>query len=567
MLALYRSGRQVEALRAFDAHRKRLADEVGVEPAAELRALEAAILAHDPALDLRAASTPPAGNLPRPLTSFVGRTSDLAAIAEELVDNRLVTLTGPGGVGKTRLALRVGADVADRYLGGVWLVDLASVRDGGMVPDTVATTLGIDVRHAPDVYIALVSAHAHRPPCMLILDNCEHLVDTCREFVTRILQICRNVTVLATSRRPIGVEGEYVRPVAPLPHHEAVTLFVDRARLVGSGAAVEAGSGKVDEICARVDRLPLAIELVASQLRVLGLGEVAARVQDHLHFIGRAPGSSPRQRTLNDMVAWSHDLLLPDTQRVFARLGVFASSFTLAAAEAVCGDGVYVHITTLLDHSLLVRLASNEVEPSRFRLLETLRLFALDRLYDRGAEEADAARRSHAEFYRQMARTGGDHLWGPDEQAWRVRLEAEEPNLHGALGWAEDNDPATALRLSIALWPYWDLRWGERKGVAYLDGVLSRPDLDVPDDLLAWGLTVAADLSANPGDARRSVPWAEQAVALFRELGDDLGLRLALLALGSGLGNQGRLDEADAALAEAVELGRRDDDVVVIAAR
>ena len=179
MLALYRSGRQVEALRAFDAHRKRLGDEVGVEPAAELRALEAAILAHDPALDLRAASTPPAGNLPRPLTSFVGRTSDLAAIAEELVDNRLVTLTGPGGVGKTRLALRVGADVADRYLGGVWLVDLASVRDGGMVPDTVATTLGIDVRHVPDVYIALVSAHAHRPPCMLILDNCEHLVDAC----------------------------------------------------------------------------------------------------------------------------------------------------------------------------------------------------------------------------------------------------------------------------------------------------------------------------------------------------------------------------------------------------
>ncbi len=380
-----------------------------------------------------------------------------------------------------------------------------------------------------------------------------------------MLQICPNVTVLATSRRPIGVEGEYVRPVAPLPHHEAVTLFVDRARLLGSGDAVDAGGGEVDEICALVDRLPLAIELVASQLRVLGLGEVAARVQDQLHFIGRAPSSSPRQRTLNDMVAWSHDLLPADTQRVFARLGVFASSFTLEAAEAVCGDGVYVHITTLLDHSLLVRVASNAAEPSRFRMLETLRLFALDRLHERGADEADAARRSHAEFYRQMARTGGEHLWGPDERAWRLHLEAEEPNLHGALGWAEDNDLAMALRLSIALWPYWDFRWGERKGVAYLEGVLNHPDLDVPDELLAWGLTVAADLSANPGDARRSVPWAERAVAIFRRLGDDLGLRLALLALGSGLGNQGRLDEADLALAEAVELGRRDDDGVVIA--
>jgi predicted ATPase/DNA-binding SARP family transcriptional activator len=565
MLALYRSGRQVEALRAFDAHRKRLADEVGVEPAAELRALEASILAHDPALDLRAAATPSTGNLPRPLTSFVGRGADLEAITAELIDNRLVTLAGPGGVGKTRLAIRVGAAVADRYLGGVWLVDLAPIREGAMVADTVATALGVDVRHAPDVYVALASAHAHRPPCMLILDNCEHLVDASREFVTRALQICPNVTVLATSRRAIGVEGEYVRPVAPLPHDEAVMLFVDRARLIGSETIVDPASGEVDEICARVDRLPLAIELVASQLRVLALGEVAARVQDQLHFIGRDSSASPRQRTLHDMVAWSHDLLAPETQRVFARLGVFASSFTLEAAEAVCGDGVYVHITTLLDHSLLVRVASKTDEPSRFRMLETLRLFALDRLHERGADEADGARRSHAEFHRLLALTGGAHMWGPDERVWRLRLEAEEPNLHGALGWAEDNDVAMALRLAVALWPYWDSRWGERKGVAYLEQVLARVDGGVPEDLVAWGLTVAADLSANPGDARRSVPWAERAVAIFRERGDDVGLRHALLALGSGLGNQGRLDEADIALAEALDLGRRDDDLVVIA--
>jgi predicted ATPase/DNA-binding SARP family transcriptional activator len=561
MLALYRSGRQVEALRVFDAHRRRLASDIGVEPGVELRALEAAILRQDAALDLQAAA-PLSGNLPTALTSFVGRESDLAAIAQEVSENRFVTLTGPGGVGKTRLAVQLGSEIGDRYPGGVWLVDLAPVRNGDMVPDAVATALGIDVRPAPDVYVALVSAHARRPPCILVLDNCEHLVDAVRELVTRILQMCGNASVLATSRRPIGVEGEYVRPVSPLSHEEAVSLFVQRARLAG---ARDLSGEAVDEICTRLDRLPLAIELAASQLRVLGLVEISARLQDQLQFRGRGSDASPRQRTLNDMVAWSHDLLPADTQRAFARLGVFASTFTLEAAEAVCGSGALGHITTLVDHSLLARVPTSTSSLSRYRMLETLRLFALDRLVASGPGELDAARRTHADFYRRMAVRAGEHLWGADEQMWRLDLEAEEPNIHAALGWAEDNDPEFALRFAVALWPYWDLRWGERKGVAYVRGVLDRPDLDVDDALRAWALTVSADLSANPGDARQSIPWATEAIAIFRELGDDLGLRHALLALGSGLGNQGRLDEADAALAEAIELGREHGDKIVIA--
>ena len=562
MLGLYRSGRQVEALRAFDAHRKRLGDDIGVEPAVELRALEAAILRQDATLELQALP-PHAGNLPAPLTSFVGRTSDLDAIADELAENRLVTLTGPGGVGKTRLAIQVGGDVGHRHPGGVWIVDLGPVRDGDLVADAVATALGVDVRHAPDVYVALVSAHAHRGPCLLILDNCEHLVEASRAFTERILRMCPSATVLATSRRPLGVEGEYVRPVFPLPHDDAVVLFCERARLAG---VRDLSGDEVDDICARVDRLPLAIELAASQLRVIGVAEIAARLDDQLHFLGRAPDSLSRQRTLNDMVAWSHELLPSETQRVFALLSVFAAGFTLEAAEAVCGPQTFAHVTTLLDHSLLVREAPmSQASQARFRMLETLRLFASDRLQDRGPVETDQAHRAHAEHYRRLAERGGEHLWGPDERAWRLRLEAEEPNLHAALRWAEHSDVEFALRLSLALWPYWDFRWGERKGVAYLDSLLGRPDLDVPDDLRAWALTVAADLSANPGDARRSVPWAAEAVAIFRRLEDERGLRHALLALGSGLGNQGALDEADVVLAEAIELGRRAHDAVVVA--
>ena len=475
-------------------------------------------------------AAPPSGNLPTALTSFVGRESDLAAIAQEVSDNRFVTLTGPGGVGKTRLAVQLGSEIGDRYPGGVWLVDLAAGaqrRHGARCGRDRA-------RHRrPPRSRRVRRARQPRTHGVLRASSCSTTASIwSRRSASSSLASFRCAGMPLCSRPAVGRSESRGSTCDRCPRSRPrrrcrCSCSGPVWRELATSRATRSTRSALDSIGSRS-----RIELAASQLRVLGLVEIAARLQDQLQFRGRGSEESPRQRTLNDMVAWSHDLLPADTQRAFARLGVFASSFTLEAAEAVCGVGALGHITTLVDHSLLARVPTSTSSLSRYRMLETLRLFALDRLVASGADELDAARRAHADFYRRMAMRAGEHLWGADEQLWRLDLEAEEPNIHAALGWAEDNDPEFALRFAVALWPYWDLRWGERKGVAYVRGVLDRPDLDVDDALRAWALTVSADLSANPGDARQSIPWATEAIAIFRELGDDLGLRHALLALG-----------------------------------
>ena len=560
MLALYRAGRQVEALRAFDRHRRHLADEVGVDPALELRELEGAILRHDPGLDLPGGQV--RGNLPLRLTSFVGRVDELDAAALAIAENRLVTFTGPGGIGKTRLALELGTRVGDRFRGGVWMVDLASERQPDLVAGAVATALAIDTRHATDKNATVAAALAHRPPSLIVLDNCEHVVEAVAAVVGAILDVAGSVRVLATSRRPLGIDGEFVRPVHPLPDEDAVQLFGDRARLAAAGGP-DVSNDQAWEICRQLDGLPLAIELAASQLRVMDPAEIAARLGDQLAFRGRATDPSPRQRTLGDTVRWSFDLLPSEVRRTFARLGVFASTFTLSAAESVCAHGdiapsdVLGHVTTLVDHSLLVR----QHAPSRYRLLETLRLFALDRLAE--ADELDRARRAHTEYFLALAEEGGPQLYGPHEGEWRSRLEVEEPNLHAALPWAAEHDPVLAMRLAVAVWPYWEARWGERQGVAYIEALLERHG-ELPDELRAWGLTACAAMGGNAGDARQSTPRGLEAVAAFRRLGDELGLGEALSALGQAFGNQGRLDEADRVLTEGLTIARRLDDAELV---
>jgi predicted ATPase len=540
-----------------------------VAPAEQVRQLEQAILEHDVGLDLTPQPTvTPAGvrgNLPMSLTTFVGRATELEQLEQATAANRLVTLTGPGGVGKTRLALALVTRLVDRFPGGVWAVDLAGV-DQSDLGTTLASALDVDVRHASTDTDRIVTAIAHRPEGLIVLDNCEHLVEAVAMVAAALLGTADKTRVLATSRRPLGVDGEFVRPVHPLPDGDAQRLFADRARLTGAGDD-EISSEHVQTICGRLDGLPLAIELAASQLRVMDIDDIVTRLDDHLSFRRPASGVRPRQRTLGEMVQWSYGLLSPSAQATFARLGVFASSLTLPAAEQVGGPRdadrrtVLEDITTLIDHSLLVRehAASNA---TRYRLLETLRLFALQRLAELGQEAS--ARCAHAEHFLRLALDSRTELLGPHEQTWRDRLEADEANLHAALGWSANHDPVLAMRLAAALWPYWEVRWRERHGVAFLDRLLER-DVDAPPDVRAWALTAHAAMSGNAGEARLTLPRSLAAVDAQRLTGDELGLAEALAALGMAFGNQGRLDEADRALTEGLEIARRLGDLQVTA--
>ncbi len=564
MLALYRSGRQIEALDAFQRHRRRLAEELGIEPAEELAAMEQAILRHDDALGTPSATQPAAGpapgNVRLPVSSFVGRADELRRTVEALRGAAPVTLTGPGGVGKTRLALESAVAAAPEFPGGAWLVDLAGLSDPALVVHQLTLALGVGDPRDHDEEGAVLAALANRDRLLLVLDNCEHLLTRCAELVDRVARACPGTRVLATSRQPLGVDGEHVLVIAPLPEADACRLFEDRVRRHGVDED-DVARLRVPEICRALDGLPLALELAAGQLRALGPVELTARLDARLQFANRRFDAPARQRTLRDMVAWSHALLPAPTRRAFARLGVFASTLTMDGAAAVCApDDAAAHVTALVDHSLLVR-DPDAGGVARFRLLDTLRLFALEQLTLSGGETD--ARRAHAGYYLDFLHTAGARLHGSEQEEWIDRIEAEEPNVHAALDWAAEHEPTLAVELALALWPYWDLRWRERFAIAFLTRLLERHADTLPARDRAWALTVMADLAANPGEVRLARRPGEQAVALFRELGEERGLCAALLALAAAHRDEGSLDAADRFLDESREIaGRLGDDLL-----
>ena len=378
MHALYADGRQADALAVYQALRRRLVDELGVEPSEATRALHRRVLEQDPTLAPGDRARPT--NLPRRGTTLVGRDPAIGAVAAALRTAPLVTLVGVGGVGKTRLAVEVAGRELDRFVDGAWLAELAPLADGGSVAHAVAAALRVQQRHGATVEQTVVEYLAGRS-LLLVLDNCEHVLDAAARLAQSLVAECPGVVVLATSREPLGVDGEQVWPVPPLPLPDASTLFVLRARATRPDFAT-VGSA-VAEICRRVDGLPLGIELAAARTRAMSVAEIAARLDDG-HLLARgARTAQPRHQSLAAAIDWSYRLLAPAEQRLFARMSVFAGGADLAAVHTVCGEpGTSTstsldHLAALVDKSMVV--AVEQAGTTRYRMLETLRAYARER--------------------------------------------------------------------------------------------------------------------------------------------------------------------------------------------
>ncbi|KUM76827.1 regulator [Streptomyces griseorubiginosus] len=476
--ALRDTGRTAEALAAYEDVRQLLADRLGADPGPELRSLHGELLQTEPEPEPEPvrAHRPPAGNLRARLTSFVGREADIEAIRGDLARARLVTLLGPGGAGKTRLSQEAGESVGEAARDGVWLAELAPVDDPDAVPEAVLTAVGAretvlygagaeairaanSERH--DDPVERLAEHCGRRRMVLILDNCEHVVDAAARLVETLLERCPGLTVLATSREPLGVPGELLRPVEPLPQPVALRLLADRGAAARPGFRVEEDPEACAEICRRLDGLPLGIELAAARLRMLTPRQIADRLDDRFRLLTSGSRTVlPRQQTLRAVVDWSWDLLDEEEREVLRRLSVFAGGCDLAAAEAVCGPGALEALGSLVDKSLVVAAPSpGEGDGGmRYRLLETVAEYAGERLDERDGVRADAER-AHLTYYRELARTTDPLLRGPRQLEAIRRLEHEYENLRTALRRAvaaRDEQEGLCLVLSLA-W-YWQMR-------------------------------------------------------------------------------------------------------------
>ncbi len=597
MLALYRSGRQADALRAYQRSRQLLADQLGLEPGRDLAALEAAILAQHPDL-----SAPPpwsaqhrAGsrrdveperrrhNLPAMSSTLIGRESETVEVAKIVRSQRMVTLIGAGGSGKTRLALAVAEGMLDDFSDGVWFVDLAVVTAGGAVAGVVAETLGLRLagdRPAMDA-LAEFAATQHR---LVVLDNGEHVIADCADVADRLLAAGPEVRILATSREPLRVDGEVIWRVPPLElpdlagtvnsadiaDSESVRLFVERARAAGSDLPLDRlSAATIGRIVVRLDGLPLAIELAAARAGTMDLSELSARLDDRFRLlVGGRRTAAPRQQTLAATLEWSYQLLDPTQQTVLDRLSVFAGSFALGDAEAIlCGAGlpahdIVGHVLDLVDKSLL-HLVTGEGDQVRYRLLETVRQFASQRLARYHSEEREWADR-HAHHYTAKAHAAGAELTGPRQAAALAALDFDYDNYRQALNRLAANPDGTAELLTAitALRRFWHARGHLHDAIALLTAALTDTEASISLQLRAESLALAAELTGDV-DGAVAVSYADTALQVARQLGDDRLTARALSAL-ARLRSKGVDHGAGPAGEQAVALARRSGDLTLL---
>ncbi len=546
----------------------------GRVPAAEVLAARLGAAAGAPA---------PQGNLPVQLSRFIGRDRELAEVRALVESSRLLTLTGAGGCGKTRLSLQLAAGLLDGPGDGVWVVELAAVTDEDAVAPVISQALRLALDPGRPVLEALLDALAPQD-VLIVLDNCEHLIGGCAKTAEAIVRRCPRVHLLATSREPLGIGGEtiYRVPSLSLPgpgesdsgmpgSSDAVALFADRAAAQGVHLSPDEQTAVVVvSVCRRLDGMPLAIELAAARLRSLSLGELHDRLDQRFRLLtGGSRTALRRQQTLRATVDWSYSLLTGAEQLLLTRLSVFAGSFDLDAAEAVCGfarfDVLEVAglLGSLVDKSLVV--AEQAGGGLRYRLLETIRLFAAERLAEAGGEEAASAAAAHCAHFLAVAEAAAAHLTGPEQGTWLARLDADQANLRRAAGYAAGRPDGTALvlRLGVALWRYWDARSGEQEAFGLLAPVLRRPDAGADPGLFAAALFTAAWVGCFV-DVPAARQFAEQAVEVARRLGDDRLLISTLAVLCAAHCWAGELEAGLPSGQEAVEQARRLGDDVLL---
>ncbi len=592
MLALYRTGRQADALDAFRRARHTLVEDLGLDPGRELQRLEAAILAQDPALDIAAAQAPagahrpapPPVSLPIPPNPLLGRDDDLAT-ADALLSEphvRLLTLTGPGGIGKTRLALELAQVAEPHFADGARFIGLAAFDDAARVLPAIAQALGAHETDSPESLLA-------GREMLLVLDNFEQLLAAAPQL-SRLLSTSPGSKLLVTSRAPLRIAGEHELAVPPLGASPAAELFVGRARALDSRVLLQDGDlAVIERICERLDGLPLAIELAAARSKVLAPAAILDRLEHRLDLLSAGPRDAPaRQQTLRAAIGWSYDLLEPADRELFAALGAFVGGWSLEMAEAVCGLAALDGIANLVDHSLVTRSGN------RFWLLENVREYALERLAQTG--ETEAVRRRHAHAFADAVAGGERGLHGPETAFWLQHLDADRENVRAAIAFSlADGDAETALRICGGVWRYWVTRGNLAEGRAFtsraLAGAQGEPDVRMSalngagvmageqgdftaararfEEMLALARehgaldrearvgSNLANLAIYEGDHTEAIRLYEQSVAILRDLSDDRGLSLVLQNLGLAHAGAGNEERAIAYLGEALALARR----------
>ena len=536
MFCCLASGDRSAALRQYKECRRVLQEELAVEPSAETTALYQ-WLAQTPTKALEVRIT----NLPIPLTSFIGRTREMARVKELLAQARLVTLMGPGGCGKTRLAIQVAGDVVDSFRDGVWWVDFAPLTDASLISQTIARRLGIP--EATNVPISVSLVNYLRPRNMLlVLDNCEHLVDAIAQLARTLLRACSELKILTTSREALGVLGEMILcvpslsfPMSPqllpdenLKDYESVRLLVERAAAVKTDFALGVeNASAVAQICQRLDGIPLAIELAAARVKVLPVQQIAARLDDRFSLLTAGSRTAlPRHQTLRAVIDWSWNLLSERERALLRRLSVFVGGWTLEAAEVVCSDAVSACevldlMASMVDKSL-VEVAEAPGGDARYRMLETVRQYGLERLGEAG--QVEATRDSHVLFFAELAEKAEERLHGPEMRAWLERLEIEHDNFRAALKWSlAHKSPESSLRFAGALGIFWRKRGYLSEGRAWLERLLARGKNASPQ-LRVKAVAPASWLARDLGNYERATALQEESLEILRAVGDKLGM-------------------------------------------